>query len=32
VIFGSQEAHVAELLEAAQRAYDSFLKARPFWK
>ena len=32
VIFGSQEAHVAELLEAAQRAYESFLKVRPFWK
>ena len=32
VIFGAQEAHMAELLDAAEKAYARFLKVKPFWK
>jgi hypothetical protein len=32
VIFGEQEARVAELLDAAESAFARFLKTKPFWK
>jgi CHAD domain-containing protein len=31
VIYGTQDAHVAELLATADRARDRFLDAKPFW-
>jgi CHAD domain-containing protein len=31
VIYGTQDAHVTELLAAADRARDRFLDVKPFW-
>ncbi len=32
VIFGEQDARIAQLLESAERAYARLLKTKPFWK
>ena len=32
MIFGAEQAHVAQLLNAAERAHQRFLEVRPFWK
>jgi len=32
VIFGTQEGHATQLVDAADRAYARFLSVQPFWK